>query len=146
MLQRFEQFTLMLARINRYVHIIEDMEMRKFGLKRGSVHCLLVLSMHPEGLTAAQLSHYCETDKAAISRLATHLKQEGLIHRNGEQNYRAPLVLSERGLQIAGTVRQKVLWAVSKAGEGLTEEERTILYKSFDIVAENLKTICEKEI
>ena len=145
MLHRFEQFTLMLSRLNRYVHIIEDAEMKKFGLKGAHAHSLLVLSMNPNGLTAAQLSNYCEIDKAAVSRLITHLEKENLIYRNSENPYRAPIILSPKGVEIANKVNEKILLAVAKASEGLSEKERAALYKSFDILSENLKAICQKE-
>lgn len=144
MVSRFEQFSTSIACINRYIQKIERVEMAKFGLKGPHVQCMLSLSRYPEGLTSSQLCTVCDKDKAAISRIVAELEREGMIRRTcvGSNRYRALLTLTEAGERIARDVNDRVSFAVEKAGEGLTDEQRKTYVAALARIAGNLQTIC----
>ena len=52
--------------------------------------------------------------------------------------------LTEAGMTLARDVRQKADSALQQAGQGLSEEMRRDMYQSLDIIAGNMKEICEK--
>lgn len=65
--ERFETFTVLIARISRSIKRIKADEMADFELKGPHVSCLYYLSQR-DGMTAAELCERCDEDKAAISR------------------------------------------------------------------------------
>ncbi|MBO5128933.1 MAG: MarR family transcriptional regulator [Oscillospiraceae bacterium] len=144
MISRFEQFTLSVASLYRCIQKIERVEMAKFGLKGPHAQCLLAMHRRPEGVTSSELCTLCDKDKAAISRTVTELEREGMITRlakNGSM-YRAALKLTPRGQEAARQVDERAQFAVEKAGECLTDQERIIMYKALAMIASNLQTIC----
>jgi DNA-binding MarR family transcriptional regulator len=144
MVSRFEQLSAAVSRIYHYIQKIERVEMEKFGLKGPHVQCLLALSRNPEGMTASQLCTICEKDKAAVSRTITELEKEGILTRNDHNGnrYRALLKLTERGKIAASRVDERVRVAVEKAGEGLSDAQRSVFYSVLSLIANNLQGIC----
>lgn len=144
MVSRFEQLSFAVSRIYHDIQKIERVEMEKFGLKGPHVQCMLALNRNPEGLTSSQLCTLCDRDKAAISRTVAELEKEGMISRltNNGNRYRALLKLTERGFTAASQVNERVKVAVEKAGEGLTDDQRSVLYYALSLIAGNLQTIC----
>lgn len=143
MISRFEQFCSSISCLHRYIQKIERVEMEKFGLKGPHVQCMLALSGNPEGLTSAQLCVLCDRDKAAISRTVAELEREEMVERvtNNGNRYRAILKLTDRGRAASAQVNERVKLAVEKAGEGLSDEQRSVLYSSLELIAENLQEI-----
>ncbi len=140
MTDRFEQFTGSVFRIYQSIQKIQRQEMAAYGLKSAHVACLLALQQHPAGITAAQLGKLCEKDKAAISRTVGELEHAGMVCRQGA--YRAALQLTGRGHQVARALEGRTALAVEKAGEGLTEHDREIMYGALGRIADNLQAIC----
>lgn len=142
MTDRFEQFTISVSRIYQCIQKIQRQEMAYYGLKSAHVACLLTLQQHP-GITASELGKLCEKDKAAISRTVTELEQVGMICRGEDSGtYRAQLYLTEAGVSVAEKVKARTLLAVDKAGSGLTDDDRKIMYAALDRIVGNLHTIC----
>ena len=147
MVSRFEKFSASIFTVFRYVQHLETEEMEKYGMKGSFAQYLLVMERCPEGITAAKLGKLCDKDKAAVSRALTEMQEKGLVRRveNGG-SYRAPLTLTEQGKAAAEFVQQRAKIAVEAAGAGLDEENRRIMYESLDLIAANLKRICEEGI
>lgn len=144
MRSRYEQFAGSVLCLYRYIQKIQRSEMAKYGLKGSHAQCLLVMNRYPEGITAAQLSQISDKDKAAISRTLTELAREGLVERKCTSGaYRAPLFLTEKGLEAAMRVDQIARKAVEQAGEGLTEARRADFYTTLDLLATNLHRISQ---
>lgn len=147
MLNRFEQFTASISSIYRFVQKIERDEMEKYGLKGASAQYLLALARHPEGITAARICELCDRDKAAVSRSLAEMETKGLVVRvSTESPYRAVLKLTPAGQQAADYVNRKATIAVELAGQGLSDEDRRILYASLALIANNIKTISRNGI
>ena len=144
MVSRYELFSSSISCIYHDIQRIERVEMAKYGLKGPHAQCLLAMSHHPEGITAARLCEVCEKDKAAISRTVAELEQAGMVlreQRNGTR-YRAALLLTPQGKAAAEAVNEKARLAVELAGNGLDDAQREVFYRVLSLIAGNLHTIC----
>ncbi len=143
MIERFEQFSYSINAIYRYILKIEREQMEKFGYRGSYALYLAIMSHFPEGLTASKLSELSDRDKAGISRIVSEMEQNGLITRqsNRDNFYRAKLVLTDKGRDVADFVREKAIAAVSEAGGGISDENRKIFYECLFTIASNLKRI-----
>lgn len=144
MIGRFSLFTACISDIYWMLQKIEREEMASYQLKAPHAQCLVAMSRRAGGVTAAQLCELCEKDKASISRTVSELVARGLVLREGGNGYRAALRLTEEGRQIAGEVNRKVTRAVVRAGEGLTDADREVLYASLERIATNLEKLSEE--
>lgn len=145
MVSRYEHFSSAISCIYHDIQKIERAEMANYGLKGPHAQCLLAMSRHPEGTTAARLCEACEKDKAAISRILAELEQVGMVlreSRNGTR-YRANLTLTEQGKAAAQAVVEKAQLAVELAGTGFDDAEREVFYRVLAMIAGNLHTICK---
>lgn len=139
MIDRFELFTSYISEIYRQIQKIERDVMESYGLKGPHVQCLVAMSRLDHSVTATQLAALCEKDKAAISRTLSEMVQEGLVSREGQGSYRAALRLTEKGIEMAHQVNQKVNLAVYRAGDGLSDTDREIFYAALGRICANLK-------
>ena len=144
MVNKYQLFSSCVSCMYHDIQKIERVEMAKYGLKGPHAQCLLTMSRHPEGITAARLCDACEKDKAAISRILAELEQAGMVLReirNGTR-YRANLLLTARGKAAAAAVDEKARLAVERAGEGLDDKQREVFYHVLALISGNLHTIC----
>lgn len=146
MLTRFERFSLSLFKIYRYWHKITADEMEKYELK-GS-HALYLVAMHrcTDGITATKLCELCGKDKSDVSRAMSVMEEKGLVTKEGSnQNfYRAILKLTDKGREAANHVCARARIAVEIAGNKISDEHRTALYETLDLISSSLQTICEE--
>ena len=148
MISKYELFSASVSCMYHDIQKIERLEMAKYGLKGPHAQCLLAMSRHPAGITAARLCEICEKDKAAISRILAELEQSGMVVQempNGSK-YRAILTLTEQGKSAAATVSHKAQLAVEQAGAGLNDAQREVFYQVLSLIAGNLHTICKEGI
>ena len=106
---RYELINASISSMYHDIQKIERIEMAAYGLKGPHAQCLLAMSRHPGGITAARLCEACEKDKAAVSRILTELEGAGMIRRetrNGTR-YRACLLLTEQGTTAAEAVAEE---------------------------------------
>lgn len=143
MLRRFEQFSLAVSGIYHWIQQIERDEMERYGLKGPHAQYLMAMDRYPGGITVTQLGEICDRDKAAVSRAVAEMESRGLLIRDksGETAYRALLILTPLGREAAGYVCDRVRVAVSLAGQGVTDEERAVLYSALERIAANIRTI-----
>lgn len=143
---RFSKFTLLISSINRCINKIKSEEMSEFDLKSYHVSCLYYLYKNQStGLTASELCTLCEDDKGTISRSINYLMDCGYIicDDTSKKKYRAKLHLTESGKSIAYRIDQIADNIVDRASEGLSEEDRLVLYKSLEYISNNLVFICD---
>lgn len=143
--ERFKTFTVLITKINRGIHKIKTAEMAEFDLKSPHVSCLYYL-YKSDSLTAKELCDICAEDKSSISRSIEYLEKNGYIacDSQAKKRYKAALTLTEKGKQVGGRIAEKIDSVLAEASEGLTPENRKILYQSLSLVQENLQKICEK--
>lgn len=139
MLKRFESFVTGINICYKSIQRIKSREMDKFGRDLKGTHVMMIffLYMNPQGLTGAELSRLCNEDKAAVSRTAATLTQNGYI-TSGEKRYRHMLRLTDKGQAVAEKIGELITDWVSTAGEDLTPQEREIFYRALGKIAANL--------
>ena len=145
MQQRFHTFTLLNAQISRFLRRIKTEEMADIKLKSGHVSCLHYLyEIGP--MTAKELCEICGEDKANISRSLEYLEENGYLCPDPEEKgrYKRPYVLTEKGTEAAGLLDEKIERVLSLAGQGISDEERAIMYASLAKISANLQKICEE--
>lgn len=142
--QRFETFTVLVAGISRAIRKIKSEEMVEFHLKGPHVSCLYYLYKQGE-LTAKELCDLCEEDKANMSRIIDFLERNGyvLCATQSRHRYRAPLSLTEQGEIVGRHIAERIDRVLLTAGEGVTEEERRVLYESLAKIYANLQKLCD---
>ena len=126
MQQRFETFTVLIAKISRSIRRIKAEEMSEFHL------------LGP--LTAGQLCDRCEEDKAAVSRSLEYLEQNGYVTRP-DKRYRSPLTLTEKGQETGRAIAGKIDRLVEAASEGLTPEQRQVMYDALTCISGHLERL-----
>ncbi len=144
-MDRFEHFTLSVFRITRYWNKIATEEMSLHGLRGSYALYLIVIADAGQELTASRLAEIIQRDKADVSRAVAEFQRRGIVEPYGENRYRAPILLTEEGKALAKQIRRKADAALIAAGQGLSEEMRRDVYRSLDIIAANMKEICENE-
>ncbi len=144
--QRFETFTVLVAKLSRLIRKIKGEEVAEYNLKSVHVSCLYAMYRQNRNLTATELCEACDEDKGAISRSIEFLEGQGYIacESKSEKRYKSPLMLTEKGREVGEKIAQKIDFFLEKASEGLEEEERKVLYKSLMLVSDNLQKICER--
>ena len=145
--KRFETFTVLVNRISRNIRKIKNQEMAEYGLRSAHVSCLYYLYTG-KGLTATDLCECCEEDKATISRALEYLEGEGYLfcESKSAKRYKSPLLLTEKGEQIAGLITDKINWVLKEVSTGLTEEQRLAFYRSLTIISESLDNLARTRI
>lgn len=142
---RFETFTVLIGKIGRNIKRLKSCQMAQLDLKGPHVSCLYYL-YRSGPLTAAELCDRCEEDKAAISRSLDFLEQNGYLVCRTEKNkkYKAPLVLTPKGAQAGQGVCERIEQVLSLASQGLTEEERKIMYGALEKISSNLEKLANQ--
>ena len=146
MKERFETFTVLIAKISRSIKKIKNQEMAEYGLKGPHVSCIYYL-YSSEGLTATDLCERCEEDKATISRALDYLENCGYItcESKSAKRYKSPLILTEEGKIIGQKISEKVNRVLDEVGVGLSEQERIEFYRSLTVISNNLEE-CSKTL
>ena len=139
MLERFEDLTAGVTQVYKNIQRIKKQRMNSLGLKGTQVMCIYYLSIHPEGMTAADLSRITVEDKASISRILAELEEEGYITYETEPGRK--YLLTEKGRETAVKIQQLILQATEAGGQGLTDEEREIFYRALFQIADNLSAL-----
>ncbi len=142
MTERFETFTVLIAKINRNIRKIKNNEMMKYDLKSPHISCLYFLHC-ADTLTATELCERCEEDKATISRSLDFLEKNGFIACESKtaKRYKSPLILTEKGRKAGKIIAEKINSVLDEISTGLTEAERISLYKYLTIISDKLDTI-----
>lgn len=143
--ERFQTFTVLIAKINRCIKKIKTEEMDELKLKSPHVSCLYYL-YKCKSLTAKELGDICGEDKAQLSRSLDYLESNGYIlcEDSLKKRYRSPLKLSNKGLEIAKKIEEKIDKTLNLASNGLTEEKRKIMYEGLALICNNLDKLCKK--
>ncbi len=145
MIERFDIFTTTITQIYKSLQKIKNREMTEVNLKGIHVMCLFRLNRNPDGMTLTALSAACEEDKAAMSRTVSELAGLGYVKTAEGRRYRAPVVLTDSGREVAAKIDDMIISAVNAGGDGLTDEERSVFYKALTLISNNLKTYLKED-
>lgn len=148
MIGRYEQFTISISSAYQFLQKVEHNEMERYGLRGAYAQYLLAIYRNPEGITAAELAERCERDKAAVSRAVADMELQGFVRRElkNERGYRAKLMLTEEGREAAEYISRRCQLAVELAGQGVSDQDRAIMYATLERIAGNLQRISEDGI
>ena len=147
MIERFIEFTSNIAQAYKHVIKIKSLKMADFGLKASHVMCLFYLGKNQNGLTAGELVDLCREDKAGISKCLGELRKQGLVgldDGNGTRKYRAIYHITSEGTEIYNDISSVILKVVERCGSDLTEDERTIFYRSLGVIVKNLEALASE--
>ena len=144
MYERYKKFTVMLLRIQRAIQKIKNAEVADFSLKSSHVSCLYYLYKE-KSLTAKELCDICGEDKSHVSHSLHFLEENGYVvcQSDAKKRYNAPFFRTEKGSEAASHIAAKIDEIFAPAGEGISEEEREILYGGLARITENLEKVCE---
>ena len=142
--ERFETFTVLINEISRSIHKLKTMEMAEFDLRSSHVSCVYYL-YKMKALTAKELCDICAEDKANISRAVKYLEENGYVRCDAKhtKRYQSPLTLTEKGDEIGERIARKIDCILSHVGDGISEEDRRIMYRSLAAITANLQKISE---
>ena len=144
-MERYKVFTLVIANLTRSIRKIKTAEMAKWNLKSQHVSCIYYL--YEKGvLTATQLCEICGEDKANMSRSIEYLEENGYIVRREHANHRynTHYTLTETGLAVGRSIFERVENIITSASDGLSDEDRNIMYSSLSTIDGNLKKIADE--
>ena len=141
----FENFTITILKMNKLVQRIKNFEMREYGLKTIHVMCMYFINIHPDGITASELTKLTIEDKAAISRALKVLKEKGYVSYDANR-YNADIRLTDEGKGLASIIIKKADAAVNAVSYDFTEEQRSSFYRELVTIADNLKNYYNKII
>lgn len=146
MQERFNTFTVLIAKLGRIIRRIKTEEMQEFDLKSTHVSCLYHLHLHG-ALTSKQLSDECGEDKAAVSRSLEYLEKNGYIYtvKDATKRYKCPLELTDKGMEVALRISKKIDGYLSIANQGISEADRTVMYKTLLTISDNLESAYDGE-
>lgn len=144
-MDRYSRFTILINRISRSIYRIKDEVMCKYGLKSAHVSCLYYLYKEGKPLTARELCDACEEDKAAVSRAIDLLGKEGYVTcgGNSEKKYKSPIALTQKGEEVGKAVADKITGILSVLDNGVSDDDRAILYESLETISKTLQDICD---
>lgn len=145
--KRFETFTVLINRISRNIRKIKNQEMAEYDLRSPHISCLYHLYQSC-GLTATDLCERCEEDKATVSRSLDYLENKGYLTSKAKcaKRYKSPLMLTEKGMEIAKKVDDKVTRILEQISKELTEEERLQFYRSLSLISKGLDKIANRAV
>ena len=145
MLNRFENFIIDITEIDLYWHRLATAEMKRYGLKGSYAIYFPMLHHSPDGLTGAELAAMCGKDKADVSREIKLLEKAGLVIRDttAKRGYRALILLTEQGTEVARSITQKAELAVQLVTQSLSAREQLVFRKALDKIANNMRALSE---
>ena len=128
---RFEHFTLDIFNISKYWNKIATDEMKKYGLRGAHALYLMILDGYEGEM------------KADVSRAIADFQKKGILEPYDGPRYRVTPKLTPRGHELAAQIRERAAKALDLAGQGITDEMRENMYHCLDLIAANMRGICE---
>lgn len=139
--QRYREFVMCIAQIEKNIEKIKAYEMKPYGLSGMDVTIFAQLSLKEEGYSVSELSKECEMDKAAISRSIKKMDEKGLVLY--AKGYGSKITLTEEGKAIAKTLLDKIDMYIAKA-EVKDLELRKQFYTALHAIASNIDELMEE--
>lgn len=148
MLDRFDKFMCNITEIDLYLHRISTTVMKKYDLKGNYAIYFTKLHGMKEGITAANLAVACGKDKADVSRDIAVLEKGGFVERvrTGNTAYRARIMLTENGRDVARKVITAAIRAVDFVGHDYNIDDLNTFYKLLEVIKNNLHELSESGI
>ncbi len=139
MFERFQTFTVLIAKINRSIRRIKNEAMEEFDLKSPHVSCIHYL--YPDKrLTVSELCEVCDEDKGAVSRSVKFLVKNEYVRYEQQQDkkYKNKLYLTDKGEKVGDFIADKMAEILAQTGEGMGKDLPTF-YRCLKAVSDNLE-------
>lgn len=133
----YDNFTVLVAKLNRLIQKIKSFEVSEYGLQPIHVSCGYYLRKNPQGLTAKELCDMSLEDKAAISRALKTLHEKGYVEYSPRGRNEIVRLTSE-GEKLADNISEKINSAVNAGSVNITNKQRDFFYDSLLGISNNL--------
>ncbi len=145
MTERFETFTVLIAKISRNIRRIKNQEMANYELRSPHISCLYFLYC-TRGLTATELCERCEEDKATISRSLDYLEKNEFLTCDAKntKRYKSPLILTEKGQKAGKIIAERINAILDEVSDALSPQEREEFYRSLTKISQSLDDISKR--
>ena len=141
---RFEKFTLLIDGIHKSINKIKFDTAPYLGVKSVHVFWVYQLSLHPEGLTAAEIAAVSMVDRSLISREIAALKKDGYVEcedTGKKRNYNARITLTPKGIELAEKITKEAIHVQSMVDVGITSEELVSFYSTLEKLYRNFASL-----
>lgn len=147
MADRFVEFTVAVARMNKLIQKLKADGMKLFGLKAVDTLCLYQLFANGAEMNFSQIVQSCELDPALVSRTLKELVAGGMVIKSGEPGkYHAKYSLTpaarEKMTEISGIISQ----LQKQADAGITKEELENFYHCLSKLTANFEKMAEEPL
>ena len=145
MQDRYETFTALIDNLKKNIRKIKAAEMQNYELKGSHISFIYYLYTSNSTMTSKELAEVCNEDKASVSRSIEYLEEQGYLvcEKQNHKRYRAPIVLTQKGIDAAKVIVNKVEAVVARAGENISDENRAVMYRVLMTINDNLQRICD---
>lgn len=145
---RFEKFTLLIDGIHKSVNKLKFDTAPYLGVKSVHVFWIYQLSLHPDGLTAAEIAAVSMVDRSLISREIAALKKDGYVEcedTGKKRSYNARITLTEKGRELADKITKEAIYVQSEVDVGITDEELKSFYSTLEKLYANFAALTSGE-
>jgi DNA-binding MarR family transcriptional regulator len=146
--ERFYIFTLLVDGIHKCIHRIKFDFAPHFGVKSVHMFWIYELRDHPDGLTSAELAERSCISRSLVSREIERLRENGYVEiretaRGKRKNYSSPIMLTEKGKELADNISREAMKIQERVSEGITEEELAAFYTTLGKFYHNLRGVIQ---
>lgn len=141
---RFSKFILLIDSVYKGISGVKLDFVSRIGVKSVCMLWLYELSLHPKGLTASELADSRSIDRSLVSREITALKNDGyvkVVGNGSKRGYNAPIVLTERGKEVARLIEEQGMILQNTVNSGISEEELMTFYSVLEKIDGNFKEL-----
>lgn len=143
--ERYQAFTVLVSNLNRCIYKIKTEEMAEYNLKSSHVSCIYYIYKFGS-LTPKLLCDLSGEDKANISRALNYLEKNGylIIGNKSDKKYQKPIELTYTGYKVGKHLSDKIKEILNYASDGLSIENRNIMYQGLNLINERLTKLCDE--
>lgn len=144
---QFEIFSTSVSQLIKAVQCLKSRKKAEYGLKGTTALCLTQILHSKEGLTASELAHQGEIDKAQVSRCMQELTGKGFIYRDeeGARRYKQRYHLTESGRAVAKDIDHTATRIQFAVGKNITPDELEQFYRTLYKLCTNFSELLEEE-
>jgi len=147
--ERFEQFNTLISGIYRDIQKLKTKWTAPLGMKSVHIFWVYLLSSHPEGLSASELSQHSQSNRSLVSREIQELIDLGYVYAKQsatKRRYGQKLQLTPLGEEAAKRIANATLDIQNKVNIGIPEEDLVVLYRTLNILMENFHQLAEQPL
>ena len=145
---RFEKFTLLIDGIHKSIGKIKFDTAPYLGVKSVHVFWIYELSLHPEGLTAAEIASVSMVDRSLVSREIAALLKGGYVQSEDtgkKRSYNSRITLTDKGRDLAARITSEATRVQSMVDDGISEEELAGFYATLEKLYSNFAKITSQD-